>query len=77
MNSLDDEFEAYEYALEKVRIAIDDLPKGNIKDMLEETKLELEAKLEQLQEEIDEQNAKDWEYEQRERQREYREMQGF
>lgn len=74
---LDEEFDAYEYALEKVRMAIDDLPKGNIRDMLEDTKLELEAKLEKLQEEIDERDAEEWEGEYRNRQREYREMQGF
>ena len=73
----EEEFDAYEYALEKVKMAIDDLPKGNIRDMLEDTKLELEAKLEKLQEEIDEKDAEEWEYEKRQRQKEYREMQGF
>lgn len=74
---LDEEFDTYECALEKIRMAIDDLPKGNIRDMLEDTKLELEVKLEKLQEEIDERDAEEWEGEYRNRQREYREMQGF
>ena len=53
------------------------LPKGKTKDELNNVMYLLQKEIEELEEQIEERDREEYEYETTQRQREYREMQGF